>query len=441
MRPIFTPNVRAPGTARPHFPYPVVLPSFPGSRPRAAACTGPADAPARASSDLAAEPIDVLIAGAGFSGLVIAERLSNAGLRCVVVEHRNHIGGNAYDAPDRNGVLYHLYGPHYFRTNSAIVRDYLSQFTAWQPVEYRIKSWTDGRFWSFPVNLNTFEEYLGRPSTEEEFRAWIERHRVPIGNPANSEEVILSRIGREFYEKFFEGYTLKQWNRHPRDLDPSVCARIPLRTNRDDHYLREEFQALPVDGYTSLFERMIDRSPGLRILTGTDFFDVARHFSPRHTVYTGPVDAYFAYRYGPLPYRSMRFELESFTADQLAGREAVSGTPGFWQPAMQVNYPNDYEFTRIVEIKHATRQQTPHTNIVREYPLAADTSHEPYYPVPAPDTRALYEKYRILAAAEPNVTFAGRLATYHYYNMDQVTGLALRHAARIQRLLRPAVVS
>jgi UDP-galactopyranose mutase len=381
--------------------------------------------------------IDVLIAGAGFSGLVIAQRLTEAGLKCVVLERRHHVGGNAYDAPDENGVLYHRYGPHYFRTNSRAVRDYLSRFTTWTPADYRVKSHTHGQYWSFPVNLATYEQLIGKPATEAEFEAWLEEERIPCAHPANSEEVILANAGPTFYELFFKGYTLKQWDRHPRDLDPSVCARIPVRTARDDHYLREEFQALPTDGFTRLFERMIEASPGLQVQLNTDFQTARHHYQPRHTIYTGPIDAYFDHCHGHLPYRSLHFEVESYTAEELASqnREPVSGKPGHWQPALQVNYPNDHAYTRIVEIKHATGQQTPHTNIVREYPLPADATHEPYYPIPAPDTRAQYEKYRLAAAAEPNTSFIGRLATYHYYNMDQVVALALKEADRLLPLL------
>jgi len=302
---------------------------------------------------------DFLIVGAGFSGLVVAERLSAAGWNCVMVDKRDHFGGNAYDCHDEAGVLIHPYGPHYFRTNSPRIVEYLNRFTEWHPVEYQIKSFSGGRYWSFPINLNTFEEFLGRPSTTEEFEAWLEAHREKIDRPANSEEVIVSQVGRELYQRFFEGYTLKQWQRHPRDLDPSVCGRIPIRTNRDDRYLAEEFQALPKDGYTAMFRRMLDASPGVELHLGVDFDEAKRRWSYRHLVFTGPVDEYFGRCFGPLPYRSLDFEHESFTAEQLVEREPIAGKKGFWQPAMQVNYPNDHDFTRIVEIKHATGQRSP----------------------------------------------------------------------------------
>jgi UDP-galactopyranose mutase len=383
--------------------------------------------------------IDFLIIGAGFSGLVIGEQLANAGWKCVVVDRRSHLGGNAHDQFDEAGVLIHQYGPHYFRSNSNRIVDYLSRFTDWHPVDYKIKSHSDGRYWSFPINLNTFEEMLGKPSTTEEFERWLEDKRVPIENPKNSEEVIISQVGHELYERFFEGYTIKQWKRHPRDLDPSLCARIPIRTNRDDRYLREEFQALPKEGYTAMFERMLESSPGLELHLGVEADEARARWKHRHLVFTGPIDEYYDRRFGALPYRSLRFENESFSSDQLRAREAISGKPGFWQPAMQVNYPDaKVPFTRIVEIKHATGQQIDASSIVREYPKDWTPDDEPYYPVPADDAAALYRRYAELAKAEKHTSFIGRLATYRYYNMDQVTGMALAEAAKlISRLGAP----
>ena len=375
---------------------------------------------------------DFLIIGAGFSGLVIAERLASAGWKCVVADRRSHIGGNAHDRTDAAGVLIHPYGPHYFRTNSGRVLDYLSRFTAWHEVSYTIKSHTRGRFWSFPINLNTFEEYLGKPSTPEQFTAWLEENRTPIENPANSEEVIISQVGRELYELFFEGYTLKQWKRHPRELDASVCGRIPIRTNRDDRYLTENFQALPANGYTALFENLLESTPKIEVKLGIDFQEAKARWKHKHLIFTGAIDEYFGRCFGPLPYRSLRFEHESFDAGQLRERESISGKPGFWQPAMQVNYPDpDVPFTRIVEIKHATGQDIPATTILREFPKDWTPDDEPYYPVPAPDAREAYRKYAELAAAEKHTSFIGRLATYRYYNMDQVTAMALTEAEKL----------
>jgi UDP-galactopyranose mutase len=420
---------------------------------------------------------DCLIVGAGFSGLTIAERFTTQqGKTCLIVEKRDHLGGNAYDKYDEAGVLVHTYGPHYFRTNAPRIVDYLSQFTEWHRVDYKILSYSDGRYWNFPINLNTFEQFLGRPSTSEEMEAWLAEKRVPIENPANSEEVIVSQVGWELYEKFFKGYTLKQWRRHPKDLDASVCGRIPIRTNRDDRYLREEFQAIPKDGYTAMFERMVAAcGDKLEIRLNTEFRDVLPQVEFKHLVYTGPIDEYYDYCHGRLPYRSLRFEPESFTPEQLSAHHSgfksppssLESLPGFYQPAMQVNYPNDEEFTRIVEIKHATGQQCTNTTIVREYPDDFGPGKEAYYPIPAPDSAALYQKYKSLTetdpfpshlrslcpsvatrlpkghlaeprfsspvTATPSVSFIGRLATYRYYNMDQVVGMALTEAGKIPK--------
>lgn len=375
---------------------------------------------------------DFLIIGAGFSGLVIAERLSAAGWKCVIVDRRNHLGGNAYDTTDAAGVLIHPYGPHYFRTNSPRISSYLSSFTDWHEVSYTIKSHANDRYWSFPINLNTFEELIGREATGSEFEAWLEQTRIPISQPENSEEVIISQVGRELYELFFEGYTLKQWKRHPRELDASVCGRIPIRTNRDDRYLSESFQALPKRGYTALFENMLNASPGVQLHLGVDFKEARARWNHKHLIFTGAVDEFYDRRFGPLPYRSLRFEAESFTPDQLVGRESISKKSGFWQPAMQVNYPDAaVPFTRIVEMKHATGQQIGATTIMREFPKDWTPDDEPFYPIPAPEARAAYQRYAVLAGAEAHTSFIGRLATYRYFNMDQVTGMALAEAEKL----------
>ena len=355
---------------------------------------------------------DYLIVGAGFAGSVLAERLaSQLGKTCLVIDRRRHIAGNCYDAYTDTGVLIHQFGPHYFRTNSDRIREYLSQFTEWHPVEYKILSWTRDRYWQFPINLNTFEQIIGRPSSTEEMEDYLAKRRVPIANPANSEEVIVSQVGYELYEMFFKNYTRKQWNMDPRELDPSVCGRIPIRTNRDDRYLAEKFQALPQGGYTRMFERILDH-PKIKLLLQTDYREVLPHVQFGRMIYTGMIDEYFDFKLGRLPYRSLRFEVGNLDRE-------------FFQPAMQVNYPNDYDYTRIVEMKHATGQQSKVTSIVREYPQNYTPGREAYYPVPNPAASAIYQQYAELAAQEKTTSFLGRLATYRYYNMDQVVGMAL----------------
>ena len=344
---------------------------------------------------------DFLIIGAGFSGLVIAERLAAAGWKCVVVDRRNHLGGNAYDGINAAGVLVHHYGPHYFRSNSQRIVEYLSAFTEWHQVSYTIKSYTRGRYWSFPINLNTFEEFLGREATSEEFSEWLDKNRTDIPDPKNSEEVILSQVGQELYELFFEGYTRKQWKLHPRELDASVCGRIPIRTNRDDRYLAESFQALPKHGYTAMFEKLLNASPGVELHLGVDFHEARAQWKHKHLIFTGAIDEFYGRRFGPLP-------------------------------AMQVNYPDlEVPFTRIVEIKHATGQQIDASTIVREFPKDWTLDAEPFYPIPTPEARAAYQNYAALATAETATSFIGRLATYRYFNMDQVTGMAIAEADKL----------
>lgn len=364
------------------------------------------------------EHVDVLIVGCGIAGITMAERLSSlASKRCHIVDRRSHIGGNCYDHYDAHGVLVHPYGPHYFRTNSPMVVDYLSKFTEWQPTEYRVLSRVGEKHYNFPINLNTFEQILERPSTEEEMKRTLDEWRVPIAEPQNSEEVIVSQVGWKLYEMFFKNYTLKQWKRHPSELDASVCGRIPIRTNRDDRYLTEEFQALPKQGYTAMFQKML-ASPRITVETSTDFQEAKKRYTYDKLIYTGMIDAYFDYKLGKLPYRSLRFEHEHHAMH-------------YYQPAMQVNYPNEHAFTRIIEIKHATGQQIAGTTIVKEYPTDYAEGCEPFYPVPMKSSRELYEQYRQLAEAERDVVFLGRLATYRYYNMDQVVATALTQAKHL----------
>ena len=355
---------------------------------------------------------DYLIVGAGFSGAILAERLaSQKGKRVVVVDRRNHIGGNCYDKYNSDGILVHAYGPHYFRTNSDKVIDYLSKFTEWIAADYKILSWTHGRYWNFPINLNTFEQFVGKQMNEDEMIGMLDNIREKIEFPSNSEELMVSKIGRELYEMFYKGYTKKQWGIDASQLDASVCGRIPIRTNRDNRYFSEKFQALPKKGYTELFRNMLF-NPRIEVLLNTDYREARENIQFGHLIYTGPVDEYFDYRHGHLPYRSLRFEEQTIPCK-------------YYLPAVQVNYPNEHGFTRIVEVKHITGQSSDLTTIVREYPENHLLGREPYYPIPTESAKLLYKKYEEDVEREANVTFLGRLATYKYLNMDQVVALAL----------------
>jgi len=368
---------------------------------------------------------DFVIVGAGFSGLVIAERLGAAGHRCLVVEKRDHIGGNCHDRHDRNGLLYHVYGPHYFRTNSAVVREYLSRFTAWREVKYRVQVYTQGRYWSFPVNLATYRQLCGRAdASETEFKDYLARAIIPCEHPANSRDAMLACVGPELYELFFKGYTLKQWGRPAEALDASVCRRIPWRSDVDERYFHDEFQALPRDGYHRLFENLYAAS-GADLRLETDYRDILPHVHCQHLVYTGPIDEYFGHCHGPLPYRSVRLQLEEYSA--------ADRPDGLLQPALQVNYPGSEPFTRTVELKHITGQSSPFSNLVREFSEEhVNGRNDPYYPIPGPESQALIEQYCTLAEREAGVTFIGRLAQYRYLNMDQVVGAALHTAEKLK---------
>ncbi len=362
---------------------------------------------------------DYLIVGAGLSGLVLAERLGSLGRSCLVVERRDHIGGNCHDKKDGNGLFYHVYGPHYFRTNSELVRTYLSRFTGWNDAKYRVKVFTGGTYWSFPINLGTFRQYTENPAaTEDDFKAYLARSAVPIASPANSKEAILSAVGVDLYEFFYKGYTQKQWGRPAEALDASVCRRIPIHTGLDERYFKDEFQALPKLGYDAMFEAILDASKA-DIRLGTDYRDILPRVRHRHLIYSGPLDEYFDCKFGPLPYRTARYALEEI-------EETKVPEGGFVQPVLQVNYPGSEPFTRTVELKHVTGQVSRCSNLVREFPAEYRPGEsDPNYPVPGAESDSLAARYRGLAEQQQGVTFIGRLAQYRYLNMDQVVGAAL----------------
>lgn len=353
---------------------------------------------------------DYLIVGAGFAGSVLAERLAaDANKRVLICDVRPHIGGNAYDCYNDDGILVHKYGPHIFHTNSKDVFDYLSRFTAWRPYQHRVKALVDGMLVPMPINLDTINMLFGLNLTAFEVDTFLKSLAEPREQVRTSEDVVVSKVGRELYQKFFQGYTRKQWGLDPSELDASVTARVPTRTNRDDRYFTDTYQAMPLHGYTRMFERMLDH-PNIKIMLNTDYREIVDAIPFREMIYTGPIDAFFDYQYGKLPYRSLEFVHE--THDRPV-----------YQEAPVVNYPNDYAYTRVTEFKYLTGQEHPRTSIVYEYPMAEG---DPYYPVPRPENARLYEQYKALAQATPGVHFVGRLATYKYYNMDQVVAQALK---------------
>ncbi|WP_151708480.1 UDP-galactopyranose mutase [Acinetobacter brisouii] len=356
-----------------------------------------------------------LIVGAGFAGAVSARELAEAGHQVLVVDRRDHIAGNAYDVKDSYDILIHQYGPHIFHTNSERIFNYLSQFTQWRPYEHRVRGVVNGKEYPFPINRDTLNQLYDLDLTEQQAAEYFEKVREPRDPVQTSEDVVLNSVGRDLYEKFFLNYTKKQWGLDPSQLKAGVAARIPTRTNTDDRYFTDTYQAMPLHGYTAMFENMLNH-PNITVKLSTDYKDIiAQGIEYDHLIYTGPIDAFYDYQFGHLPYRSLRFEHEHLNTEQ-------------YQSVGTVNYPNDHDFTRITEFKHLTGQVVPSTSIVREYPTAEG---DPYYPIPRTENEQLFKQYQTLANAEKNVTFVGRLAEYRYYNMDQVVGAALNAVNKI----------
>ena len=362
----------------------------------------------------ALDRFDTLVVGAGYAGTILAERLATeCGHEVLVIDRRDHIAGNAYDYVDEHGVLVHKYGPHIFHTNAAHVVEYLSRFTDWRPYEHRVVSKVGEQLLPIPINRTTINMLYGLDlQTEEECEAFYAERAEPIEYVRTSEDSVVSKVGRDLYEKFFRGYTRKQWQRDPSELHASVCARIPTRTNTDDRYFTNWHQKMPADGYTAMFERMLDH-PNIEVRLGVDFHEDDHGIEYDHLVYTGPVDRYFDYRFGPLPYRSLEFEL--------VNEPTPDGS--LVQPAASINFPTEeVPYTRTTEFRHMTGQTHTSSTIAYEYPRAEG---DPYYPIPNDETRALYKRYAALTDELPAVTFVGRLARYQYLDMDQVVGQAL----------------
>lgn len=358
---------------------------------------------------------DVLVVGAGLSGATIAEHIARVCNRKVlVIDKRNHIAGNTYDYIDKEtGIRVGKYGIHMFHTNNERVWKYLQRFGTWSRWDHKVLSCVDGNYVPVPVNISTINTLCQENiQTEDEARHWLANHQVHYENPKNSEEVALSRVGTELYTKLFRPYTIKQWNKSPSELDPSVLARIPVRTNFDDRYFTDKYQALPVDGYTSIVESMLSH-PNISVQLSTDWVDIRNTVQFKTMIFTGPIDQYFHESGLPkLEYRSLHFDWE------------VYKTSGYFQPVSQVNYPSDnVPYTRIVEYKHLLNQPSEYTILTRE--TSCDDG-EPYYPVPNQQNQDLYERYKILAK-KSSVHFVGRLASYKYFNMDQAIDAAMEY--------------
>ena len=351
---------------------------------------------------------DYLIIGCGFAGSVLAERLANEGKKVLIVDKRNHIAGNAYDFYNKEGILIHKYGPHIFHTNSEDVFKYLSKFTEWRPYEHRVLGSVDGQLVPIPINLTTINKLYGKNLTSDEVVSFL-ASKAELRKPVlTSEDVVLNVVGKELYEKFFRGYTRKQWDLDPSELDASVTARVPTRTNADDRYFTDSLQAMPKNGYTEMFQTMLSHE-NIHVMLNTNYKDIVDIIPHRQLIYTGPIDGYFDYQLGKLPYRSIDFKFE--TLDQENYQE--TGT---------INYPTSNLYTRITEFKHLTGQKHHKTAIVYEYPTAEG---DPYYPIPRKENQDVYNQYKKLADETPNVFFTGRLGTYKYYNMDQVVAQSL----------------
>lgn len=360
---------------------------------------------------------DYLIVGAGFAGAVLAERLARgSNKRVLICDKRPHIGGNAYDYYNEAGILVHKYGPHIFHTNSRKVFEYLSCFTSWRAYEHRVVAAVKNQFLPIPINLDTINGLYDLNLTSVEAAEFLRSVAQPRGHIRTAEDVVVSKVGQHLYKTFFQNYTRKQWGLDPSELDASVTARLPVRTNHDDRYFVDYYQAMPLNGYARMFENMLDH-PNIDVLLNCDYRDVEKAMPFHSLVYTGPIDAYFNYCFGKLAYRSLEFKHE--TLDRPV-----------YQPAPVVNYPSDELYTRITEFKYLTGQEHPKTSIVYEFPQ----SHgDPYYPIPRRENAQLYSRYKALADRTPGVTFVGRLATYRYYNMDQIVGQALTVYAKISR--------
>ena len=363
--------------------------------------------------------VDWLIVGAGLTGATFAERIASQ--RCetvLIVDQRDHIAGNAWDEFNEQGILEHKYGPHIFHTNSKRVWDYLSRSTQWQPYFHKVLGSIDGKLVPLPFNLNSIDQLFTSDMAQRLSKKLVEAYgfgsRVPILKLREAEDPDLRFIADYAYKNVFEQYTFKQWGLKPEQLSPGVTARVPILVSRDDRYFQDTYQAMPMHGYGALVRRMLAQKY-IRVMLNTRWQDIKDQVTFKRMVFTGPIDEFFDYKHGQLPYRSLRFEVQTHALER-------------YQSAAVINYPNEYDYTRITEQKWLTGQPHRHTTTLTEYPLPHVVGETvPYYPIPTDDNRKQYKLYESEAAAMAGkVVFAGRLAEYMYYNMDQAVARALR---------------
>ena len=358
-----------------------------------------------------------VIVGAGLSGLTMAERIANVlQEKVLVIEKRNHIGGNVYDSYNEDGILIHNYGPHIFHTNSQSVYQYLSQFTQWNDFWHRVLTCVDGNLVPMPITVETINKLYNLNLDCSQVEDFLKKQAVEIDEVTTSKEVALSKVGPDIYSKIFENYTKKQWGIDPAELDTSVISRIPIRLNRDTRYFADRYQGMPKFGYTKMCEKMA-ANKNIKIMLNTDYKEVIGDISYEKLIYTGPADDYYDYKYGRLSYRSIHFAFETYDKET-------------FQEAPVVNYPNDYDYTRITEFKKLTWQEHRKTTICKEFPCAEG---EPYYPFPTKDCKAQFALYAEEMKKESKVIFLGRLAEYKYYNMDAAVKRALDVFEQMQK--------